>query len=534
MHGLMQDWPLTVDRILDHARDWHGGRQVVTRSLEGPIVRQTYDETASRARRLSNALLAHGIGPGDRVATLGFNTARHMEAWYGTMGIGAVCHTLNPRLHPDQLAYIIGHAGDRLILADPVAAPLLAAVLPRTQVEQVVWMADAAPDAPGIAFEDFIAGQSDACAWGGFDERTAAGLCYTSGTTGEPKGVLYSHRSNVLHTMMVLQADVMDLSARDVVLAVVPMFHANGWGLPFSCPAVGAKLVLPGVKMDPASLCELINGEGVTFSAAVPTIWGALLQHLDATGTKLPTLKRVVIGGALCPPALIDGFRDRHGIEVRHGWGMTETSPLGVVNTPDADGGAPAQRYKQGRPPFGIELRVTDEDDRPLPHDGRTPGKLKARGAAVSEAYYGLEEPILDADGFFDTGDIAAIDPAGFVQITDRAKDLIKSGGEWISSVEIEGLVAAHPKVELAAVIGLPHPRWDERPLLAVKLRPGEAASPEDMLAVLEGRIARWWTPDEVVFVDDIPLGPTGKVDKKLVRARFEGHKLSSITETTR
>jgi fatty-acyl-CoA synthase len=529
----MQDWPLTVDRILAHAETWHGRREIVTRSLEGPIVRQTWGQTASRARRLSNALLASGVRPGDRVATLAFNSARHVEAWYGTMGIGAVCHTLNPRLHPDQLAYIMNHAGDRMVLADPLVAPLLAAVLPRTRCEQVVWLADAAPDAPGVGYEDFIAGQSDQCEWGGFDERTAAGLCYTSGTTGDPKGVLYSHRSNVLHAMMKLQADVMDLAERDVVLAIVPMFHANGWGLPFSCPAVGAKLVQPGVKMDPASLCELIASEGVTFSAAVPTVWGGLLQYLDATGTKLPTLKRVVIGGALCPPALIDGFA-RHGVEVRHGWGMTETSPLGVVNAEAAEPAPHEQRYKQGRPPFGFELRVTDEDDRPLPHDGRTPGKLKARGPAVASAYFGRDEAILDADGFFDTGDLATIDGAGFVCITDRAKDVIKSGGEWISSVAIEGLVAAHPAVELCAVIGLPHPKWDERPLLAVKLRPGQDATPGDMLAVLEGRIARWWTPDEVVFVEDIPLGPTGKIDKKLVRARFAGHKLASITEPSR
>ena len=522
MLGLMQDWPLTVDRVLDHARDWHGGRQIVTRSLEGPVVRETYAETAVRARRLSGALMAHGIGRGDRVATVGFNTARHFEAWYGTMGIGAVCHTVNPRLHPD-----------RIILAEPLVAPLLAAVLPRTPgVERVAWLTDAEalPAAPaGVGYEDFIAGHDGDVTWGGFDENTAAGLCYTSGTTGDPKGVLYSHRSNIMHTLLAIQADVMDLSARDVVLAVVPMFHANGWGLPFSCPAVGAKLVLPGVRMDPASLCDLIRDEGVTFSAAVPTIWGALLQHLDTTGETLPSLKRVVIGGAACPPALIQGFQERHGIEVRHGWGMTETSPLGVVNTADADGGDWSQRFKQGRPPFGFEVRITDETDRPLPHDGRTPGRLKARGPAVASAYFGRDEAILDAYGFFDTGDIAAIDPAGFVQITDRAKDVIKSGGEWISSVEIEGLVSSHPKVELCCVIGLPHPKWDERPLLAVKLRAGESADTGEMLAALEGRIASWWTPDEVVFVEDIPLGATGKVDKKLVRARFAGHTLASI-----
>jgi fatty-acyl-CoA synthase len=526
----MQDWPLTVDRILDHARTWHGGREIVTRALDGRVERETYADAATRARRLSNALLARGVGFGDRVATLALNTARHFEAWYATMGLGVVCHTVNPRLHPDQLAYVLNHAGDRLVLADPVFAPILAAVLPRAPVvEQVVWLGDAAPaGAAGVAYEAFVAGQPEACAWGGFDEGTAAGLCYTSGTTGEPKGVLYSHRSNVLHTLIALQADVMDLSARDVVLAVVPMFHANGWGLPFSCPAVGAKLVLPGARLDPASLVELIEAEGVTFSAAVPTVWGALLQHLDATGRRLSTLKRVVIGGASCPPALIQGFQDRHGIEVRHGWGMTETSPLGVVNASGPEAPDPGRRFKQGRPPFGFELRVVDEAGRALPHDGASAGRLQARGGAVAAGYFGCDEAILDAEGWFDTGDLASLDPAGFMQITDRAKDVIKSGGEWISSQAIEAVIAAHAKVELCAVIGLPHPTWGERPLLAVKLRAGEAAEPAELLALLDGRIARWWTPDEVVFVDDIPLGATGKVDKKHVRARFAGHTLAS------
>ena len=540
MQGLMQDWPLTVDRIIDHAAGWHGAREIVTRSIEGPIQRVTYAEVRARAKQLSNALVAQGIGPGDRVATLAMNTARHLEAWYGVMGMGAVCHTLNPRLHPDQLVYMLNHAGDRMVLADACFAPLLAAVLPHAPgVETVVWLTDAPtlPPAPaGIGYETLIAGHSDEFDWGGFDEKTAAGLCYTSGTTGDPKGVLYSHRSNVLHSYMALQADVMDLSARDTALMVVPMFHANGWGLPFSCPAVGAKLVLPGLKMDPVSLHELLETEGVTFSAAVPTIWGALLQHLDTTGGRLSTLKRVVIGGALCPPALITGFHDRYGVEVLHGWGMTETSPLGVVGTPTAAMAARpfdqqlGQRFKQGRPPFGFELKTAAEDGHTLEHDGVTPGRLMARGCAVASAYFGREgESILDGEGFFDTGDIATLDADGFVQITDRAKDVIKSGGEWISSVEIEGLIASDPRVELCAVIGLPHPKWDERPLLAVKLRPDMAATPAEMLAVLEGRIARWWTPDEVVFVDDIPLGPTGKVDKKLVRARFAGHKLASI-----
>jgi len=539
VQGLMQDWPLTVDRIIDHAAGWHGDREIVTRSIEGPIVRLTYAEAHTRAKRLSNALAAQGVGPGDRVATLAMNTGRHLETWYGVMGMGAVCHTLNPRLHPDQLVYMLNHADDRMVLADACFAPLLAAVLPRAPtVETVVWLTDAPvlPAAPhGVGYEAWIAGHSDRFDWGGFDERTAAGLCYTSGTTGDPKGVLYSHRSNVLHSYMALQADVMDLSAQDAVLMVVPMFHANGWGLPFSGAAVGAKLVLPGLKMDPASLHELIETEGVTFSAAVPTVWGALLQHLDATGEKLSTLKRVVVGGALCPPALIQGFHDRHGVEVLHGWGMTETSPLGVVGAPTAAmadrpfADQLGQRLKQGRPPFGFELKVADEAGRTLPRDGKTPGRLMARGPAVASGYFGREdEPVLDGEGFFDSGDIATLDADGFMQITDRAKDVIKSGGEWISSVEIEGLIGSDPRVELCAVIGLPHPKWDERPLLAVKLRPGQSATAGEMLAVLEGRIARWWTPDEVVFVEDIPLGATGKVDKKLVRARFAGHKLAS------
>ena len=544
MQGLMQDWPLTVDRIIDHAAAWHGGREIVTRTLEGPIERQTYADVRRRAKQVSAALLAHGIRPGDRVATLAMNTARHLETWYGIQAIGAVCHTLNPRLHPDQLAYIVGHAGDRMILADAVFAPLLAAVLPRCpSVETVVWLTGDArlPAAPqGFGYEDWISGHKPEAAWGGFDETTAAGLCYTSGTTGEPKGVLYSHRSNVLHSFIVLQADLMDLSACDVVLPVVPLFHANGWGLAFSCPMVGAKLVMPGARLDAISLYELMEGEGVTFSAAVPTVWGALLQHLDEMGVRLTTLRRVVIGGSACPPALIRRFHDVHGVEVLHAWGMTEMSPVGTLAMPGPEMAALPfdaqipQRMKQGRVPFGVEMRILGENGQPVVHDGTTPGKLEVRGCAVAKAYFGREDrPILDAEGWFDTGDIANIDAAGVMQITDRAKDVIKSGGEWISSVEIEGLMAAHPKVELCAVVGVPHPRWDERPLLAVKLRPGQTAEPAEMLTALEGRIARWWMPDEVVFVDEIPLGPTGKVDKKLVRARFANHKLASIEAVT-
>jgi fatty-acyl-CoA synthase len=534
MLGLMQDWPLTVDRILTHAKTWHGAREVVTRSVEGPIVRTTYADIHERALRLTNALEALGIRPGDRVATLAWNTGRHMEAWYAIMGMGAVCHTLNPRLFIDQLCYIINHAKDRIVFTDLTFLP---ALLDRRgqmpSVEQIVVMTDRAhmaeAAAPGaLCFEDLVEQHAaDAC-WGGFDENTAAGLCYTSGTTGNPKGVLYSHRSQVLHTLITLQSDFLGLSARDVVLPIVPMFHANAWGLALSAPAAGAKLVMPGAKMDGAAIHELIEVEGVTFSAAVPTVWQTLLDHLRATQQSLSTLERVVIGGAAVPEALVRAFRDEHGVDVRHGWGMTETSPVGAIAapTPELDDLPPEDqhrtRLKQGRVPFGVEMKLTDDSGAQLAHDGRTFGRLKVRGPYVARAYFGGDGgDILDREGFFDTGDVATIDALGFMQITDRAKDVIKSGGEWISSIEIENLAAGHPKTEIAAVIGVPHPKWDERPLLIVKLRAGERSTGEEFLAFLEGKIARWWLPDEVLFVEEIPLGATGKIDKKRLRERY-------------
>ena len=536
MLGLMQDWPLTVDKIFDHAAAWHPGREVVTRSLEGPIVRTTYGEMHRRAKRVSNALLAEGVKRGDRVATLAFNTARHVEAWYGVMGIGAVCHTLNPRLFPEQIAYIVNHAEDRIILADVAAVPLLQQVLPQCPtVKKVVFLTDRGhlPEGiKGVAYEDWIAEQSDDCTWGGFDEQTAAGLCYTSGTTGNPKGVLYSHRSNFIHTFLSLQADVLGLSAADTVLAVVPMFHANAWGLTFSAPAVGAKLVMPGVKMDGAAIHELLEDEGVTMSAAVPTVWQMLLQHLDSVGAKLTTLKRVVIGGAACPEALIRAFNDRYGVEVRHLWGMTEMSPVGTAGATTGHVAALSYeqqmpfRLKQGRPPLGVEMKLTDDDGGLLPHDGHTFGRLKVKGPAISNAYFkGDGGAILDGEGFFDTGDVATICPQGYMQITDRAKDVIKSGGEWISSIEIENIAAGHPKAAIAAVVGMPHPKWDERPLLLVQLKPGQTATRDEFLKHLDGKIAKWWTPDDVVFVETIPLGATGKIDKKLIRQQFEGYR---------
>ena len=539
MQGLMQDGHLTVDKILDHAAQWHANREIVTRSVEGPIVRTTYSQIHERAKRMSNALKDLGIKKGDRVATLAWNSGRHMEAWYAIMGIGAVCHTLNPRLFPEQIAWIVNHAEDRIIFADLTFLPILDKMLAHCKtVERVIIMTDEAhmpafDSKPAHCFETLVAQNSADCEWGGFDENTAAGLCYTSGTTGDPKGVLYSHRSNSLHTLVTLQHDVMGLSVMDTVLAVVPMFHANAWGLAFSAPAVGAKLVMPGAKMDGPSIYELLVTENVTISAAVPTVWQMLLGHLRETKADLPMLKRVIIGGSAVPEAIVRAFNDDYGVEVVHAWGMTETSPLGTLSTPTPEVAAmPYEqqlqyRLKQGRPPAGVELKLVDDEDKRLPHDGTTFGRLKIKGPFIVREYFkGAGGKILDDEGFFDTGDVATIDDQGFMQITDRAKDVIKSGGEWISSIEVENLAMGHPKAALAAVIGVAHPKWDERPLLLVKLKEGETGTKEEFLQFLEGKIAKWWMPDDVVFVDDIPLGATGKIDKKLIRQRMADYVL--------
>ena len=532
----MQDWPLTVDKILEHARNWNPNRQVVTRRVEdGEIERIGYGELYDRAKQVTNALRGLGVQPGDRVGTLAWNTARHMEAWYGIMGMGAVCHTLNPRLHPQQLGYIINHAEDRVIFADTTFAPILAgarSMLPK--LERLIVMTDRAnmPEIEGaLCYEDLIAAEPAQAEWGGFDENTACGLCYTSGTTGDPKGVLYSHRSNFLHTLITLQADVMGASVRETILAIVPMFHANAWGLAFSAPAVGAKLVMPGSRMDGPSIHHLLESEEVTYSAAVPTVWSMLLQHLRATGGRLTTLKKVLIGGSAVPEAMIRIFHDEFGVEVVQGWGMTETSPVGTIGnmTPEF-AGLPfdhqvPHRVKQGRPPLGIELRLQGQDGSPAPHDGKAFGPLLVKGPTVAAGYFkGVGGDILDADGFFDTGDVATIDPDGYMQITDRAKDVIKSGGEWISSIDVENIAIAHPKAALCAVVGVAHPKWEERPLLVVQLKPGEEASREEMLGFLHGKVAKWWVPDDVVFTDDLPLGATGKIDKKVLRARYAEH----------
>ncbi|HEV2081147.1 MAG TPA: long-chain-fatty-acid--CoA ligase [Brevundimonas sp.] len=539
MLGLMQDWPLTVDKILDHAKNWHPHREVVTRSVEGPVVRTTYGEIHGRAKKVSKALLDWGIKPGDRVATLAWNTARHIEAWYGIMGIGAVCHTLNPRLFPEQLGYIINHAEDKIIFVDLTFIPLLEAVLPHCpSVERVVVMTDewtmpATKLPQAECYEQIVAGASGDVEWGGFDEQTACGLCYTSGTTGNPKGVLYSHRSNFIHTLLGMQSTVLGPSPKETILPVVPMFHANAWGIAFAAPASGAKLVMPGARMDGEAIYELLETEGVTFSAAVPTVWQGLLAHMREKGLKLSTVKRVLIGGSAVPESLIRAFNDEFGVEVLQGWGMTETSPIGTLSnlTPELaalpyDEGM-KWRIKQGVPPLGVELKLKNYAGQQMPHDGHTYGRLMVRGPTISAAYFkGEGGEILDNEGFFDTGDVATVDEHGFMQITDRAKDVIKSGGEWISSIEIENIAVGHPKVELAAVIGAAHPKWDERPVLVLKLKPGESQDKQEHLDFLQGKIAKWWMPDDVVFVDDIPLGATGKIDKKVVRERLKDYRL--------
>jgi len=539
MLGLMQDWPLTVDKILDHAKNWHPNREVVTRSVEGPIERTTYGAIHGRAKRVSNALKAWGVQPGDRIATLAWNTADHIETWYGIMGIGAVCHTLNPRLFPEQLVYIINHAGDRIIFVDLTFVPLLDAILTHCpSVERVVIMTDAdhMPQTrlPVVeCYESVLEQSSEDIEWGGFDEQTACGLCYTSGTTGNPKGVLYSHRSNFIHTLLGLQSTVLGATPKEVILPVVPMFHANAWGIAFGGPAAGSKLVMPGARMDGPAIYELLENEGVTFSAAVPTVWQGLLNHLRENNLKLSTVKRVLIGGAAVPESMIRAFHDEFGVEVLQGWGMTETSPIGTLSnmTPEL-AALPFEeqlkwRVKQGTPPLGVELKLKNYAGQDMPHDGSTYGRLMIKGPTIARAYFRDEGgEILDNEGFFDTGDVSTIDDHGFMQITDRAKDVIKSGGEWISSIEIENLAVGHPKVALAAVIGSAHPKWDERPVLLIKLKEGEAEDKQEHLDFLVGKIAKWWMPDDVVFLADIPLGATGKIDKKLLREQMKDYRL--------
>ena len=544
MLGLMQQWPLLCHRIIDHAAIYHPRRQIVTRSVEGPIVATNYADVRQRALRVAKRFAKDGLKLGDRVGTLAWNTWRHLEAWYGIMGVGGIYHTLNPRLFPEQIAQIINHAEDRVLMIDLTFVPLvekLAEKLP--SVERYIVLTDAAhmPKTNlknAVAYEEWIGEVDDDFEWMTFDENTAAGMCYTSGTTGGPKGVVYSHRSNVLHSMIAALPDAMGLSARDVVMPVVPMFHANCWGLALTAPMTGASLVMPGAKLDGPSVYELLDEYRVTMTGAVPTVWLMLLQHLEATKAKLPHLSRVIIGGSACPRAMTKVFQDSYDVQVIHAWGMTEMSPLGTLGSlkPEYAHLTGEERLdvqgKQGHPPFGVEMKITDDANNELPWDGKTFGRLKVRGPAVAKAYFkGEGGEILDPDGFFDTGDVATMDEHGYMHITDRSKDVIKSGGEWISSIELENLAVGHPDVAEAAVIGVRHPKWDERPLLIIVPKKDRRPGKEDLLRFLEGKVAKWWLPDDVVFVSEIPHTATGKIQKMTLREQFRDYRLPTAAE---
>lgn len=536
MLGLMQDWPLLCHRIIEHAAKIHGKQEVVTRSVEGPIHRTTYAEIHQRALKVSQMLERDGIKLGDRIATIAWNTWRHLEVWYGIMGIGAICHTVNPRLFPEQIAWIINHAQDRIVMVDLTFVPVLEKLADKLpSVERYVILTDKAHMPQTnlknvVAYEDWIAEADGKFKWKDFDENTAAAMCYTSGTTGDPKGVLYSHRSNVLHALMANNVDALGTSASETMLPVVPLFHANSWGIAFSAPSQGTKLVMPGAKLDGASVYELLSTEKVTHTAGVPTVWLMLLQHMAANNLKLPDLKMVICGGSAMPRSMIKAFLDM-GANVRHAWGMTEMSPIGSVAAlkppfQNATGDARLDVLQmQGYAPFAVEMKITDDSGKELPWDGTTFGRLKVSGPAVAKAYFRIDANILDEEGFFDTGDVATIDEAGYMRITDRSKDVIKSGGEWISSIELENLAVGHPAVAEAAVIGVFHPKWDERPLLIVQLKQGQQATRDDILKYMDGKIAKWWMPDDVAFVDGIPHTATGKILKTALRDQFKEYR---------
>ena len=538
MLGLMQDYPLLTHTILDHAALNHGEREQVTRSIEGPIRRTTLANIRTRSLKVAKALENEGVRLGDRIATMAWNTDRHVETWFGIMGTGAICHTLNPRLFADQIAYIVNHAEDDIMFVDLTFIPIVEALQDRiATVRKYIVLTDSdhmpATSLPNaVAYEDWIGAVDDDYKWKSFDENSAAALCYTSGTTGNPKGVLYSHRSNVLHGLMGNQPDVFGLTSEDVIMAIVPMFHANAWALTYAAPMAGAKFVMPGAGMDGKSIYQLLESEEVTHTAAVPTVWLGLLQYLEENDKDLPYLKKIVVGGSACPPMMIRKFELDYGVEMIHAWGMTEMSPIGTTGklkhaTMNLDREAQLKlKEKQGRSPYLVEMKIVDDEGNDLPRDGETFGHLMVRGPAVAKAYFKLDEEILTKDGWFDTSDIATIDPMGYMQITDRDKDVIKSGGEWISSIEIENEAMGCPGVAEAAVIGLPHPKWSERPLLIIIRDAGSDIDKDGVLAYLDGKIAKWWMPDEVVFVDEIPHTATGKIQKMELRKQFKDLKL--------
>ncbi len=539
MLGLMQSQPLLISSIIEHAARHHPDTEIVSRTIEGGIHRYTYLDAARRARKLANALGKRGVVLGDRIATLAWNGYRHFELYYGISGIGAVMHTVNPRLFPEQIAWIANHAEDKALFFDLTFLPLVEAIAPLlTTCKTFVLMTDRAhmpkeTKVPNLqCYEEMIAPEPDAFVWPAFDENTASSLCYTSGTTGNPKGALYSHRSTVIHALASALPDTLNCSARDCILPVVPMFHVNSWGLAYSCPLVGAKMVFPGAQLDGKSVHDLFESERVTMSAGVPTVWLGLLTHMKQHNLRFSTLKSTVIGGSSCPPAMIRSFQEEYGVKVLHAWGMTEMSPLGTVcnlKTKHLDLSKDAQfaiEVTQGRAVFGVDMKIVDDTGKELPWDGKAFGNLMVKGPWVVREYFKGEggDPLID--GWFPTGDVATISADGYMQITDRSKDVIKSGGEWISSIDLENIAVAHPAVQQAAVIGVAHPKWDERPLLIVVKRPGMEVTRDELLKFFEGKIAKWWLPDDVAFTDAIPLGATGKMLKTKLREQFKDYKL--------
>ena len=537
MLGQMQSDPINLISILNHAGRWHGDQEVVSHTVEGHIHRQTYAETLHRATKLASRLAEYGINRGDRVGTMGWNTHRHLETWYAISGQGAVCHTINPRLFAEQIKYIVNHAEDRILFVDLSFVKLVSELLPELpSVESVIIMTDREhmPETSNIAvalhcYEEFLEQGKDEFDWPVLDDNTGSSLCYTSGTTGDPKGVLYSHRGNLLHAYASCGTDVFDISCTDTVLMVVPMFHANSWGLAYSAPMVGAKIVLPGPHMDGASIHKLISTEQVSKAAAVPTVWNMLITYLNDSGLTLDSLQEVVIGGAAVPRSMIEEFDKKYDVEVIHAWGMTEMTPLGTLNRPKKfmEKQSPEQnlnvRCKQGRVPFGVDMKIVNGEGKILPHDGRTFGRLFVKGGWTVERYYKSGESALD-DGWFDTGDIATIDEHGYMQITDRSKDVIKSGGEWISSAELENAAIGMPGIEIAACIAATHPKWDERPVLLVKTTNPQSPSEVEILKHLGESFAKWQLPDAILYVDEIPLTATGKIDKKPLRSTYQDY----------
>lgn len=542
MFGLMMQQPLLISSLIRYADRFHGDTEIVSRRVEGDIHRTTYHEVHERARRLAHVLVSRGVKPGDRVATLAWNGYRHLELYFAISGIGAVMHTINPRLHPTQIAWIANDATDTWLFYDTTFQPLVDGFAGQCPgLTRLVAMTDAsrlpASKVEGVlAYEDLVAEGSADFDWPEFDENSASSLCYTSGTTGNPKGVLYSHRSTLLHTMMGVSPDVLGLSASDVVLPVVPMFHVNAWGIPYMGAMTGAKLVFPGPNLDGASLYELFEAEGVTISAGVPTVWQGLLGHVQKGGLRFSSMRRTVIGGSACPPAMIAKFENEYDVRVVHAWGMTETSPIGSAcalkpkHRSLSHEQILALKGLQGRPPFGVDIKILGADGAEQAWDGKTEGELLVRGPWVLSHYFGREDQSPLIDGWFPTGDVCSIDPDGFIHITDRSKDVIKSGGEWISSIEIENIAMAHPDVAMAACIAVPHPKWDERPLLLVVRRPEATIDRETMLAWFRDKVAKWQEPDDVVFVESIPLGATGKMLKTSLRETYGNHALPGTT----